>query len=76
MDLRYDVPDIVIIPPCHFSKQAKTEDFYMTMRVILNAKITVTSDEVLAKDIFLLMRYTERAHPRGEFNGLSERVVV
>ena len=46
------------------------------MRVVLNAKITVTSDEVLAKYIFLMMRQTEKAHPRGEFSGLSERVVV
>jgi len=46
------------------------------MRIILNAKITVTSDEVPARDIFLMMRHTEKAHPRGEFSGLSERVVV
>jgi hypothetical protein len=54
--MRYDVPEIVIIPPKHFSKQVKTEELYRTMRVMLNAKITVTSDEVAAKDIFLKMR--------------------
>ena len=50
------MPEIVIIPPKHFSKQVKTEELYRTMRVMLNAKITVTSDEVAAKDIFLKMR--------------------
>lgn len=76
VDLRYNAPELVIITPSYFSKKVEPKDLYHTMRVILNAKITVTSDQVLAKDIFLMMRHTEKAHPRGEFSGLSERVVI
>lgn len=44
VDLRYDVPEIAIIPPSYFSKNVEKQDLYRAMRVILNAKITVTSD--------------------------------
>jgi hypothetical protein len=76
LDVRTEVPEMVIIPPQCFAKNVKIQQLYHTFRVMLGAKIIVTSDEIRAMDIFLLMRRTERAHPRGEFSGLCEKIVI
>lgn len=39
------------------------------------ARVIVTTDEIKAMDLFIMMRKVEKDHPRGEFSGLCEKVV-
>lgn len=76
VDLRRSDLEMVIIPPECFSKKRQNEDRLRLFRIMLNSRIVLTSDKIKAWDLFMMMRKTEKAHPKGEFSGLSEKIVI
>ena len=67
---------MLIVAPKYLSKSLKPTDLYRIFRIMLHSRIVVTSDAISPKELFLAMRRAEQAHPRGDFAGLCEKVVI
>ena len=67
---------MLIVAPKYMSKSLKPTDLYRIFRIMLHSRIVVTSDAISPKELFLAMRRAEQAHPRGDFAGLCEKVVI
>ena len=71
--------EILILPPKFLAKSNRPSDLYPVFQAFLSSRLIVTSDNqggTSPRDLFLAMRRAEKAHPRGDFQGLCEKVVV
>jgi hypothetical protein len=67
---------MLVVSPKYLSNQVKPADLYRIFRFMLHSRLIVTSDEIKPSELFLAMRRAEKAHPRGKFAGLCEKVVI
>ena len=74
---RLDIEMVIVCPNIFLNAQKMTTpELLNTFRIMNSARVVVTSDEIRAVDLFLMMRKTENMHPNGLFSGLSEKVVI
>jgi len=67
---------MLIINPEDLSPKKSPNQLYRAFKQVLGSQVTVTSDAISTRELFFLMRKQEKAFPRGDFDGLSERIIV